>query len=54
MAPDVDIGGLARRTDGFTGADVETVCKKATLLAIDISAPNSQSGARVEPAFVVR
>jgi transitional endoplasmic reticulum ATPase len=34
LAPDVDIETLAGRADGFTGADVETLCKKATLLAI--------------------
>ena len=34
LAPDVDIEELARRADGLTGADLETLCKKATLLAI--------------------
>ncbi len=34
LAPDVDIDGLAARTEGFTGADIESACKKATLLAI--------------------
>jgi transitional endoplasmic reticulum ATPase len=34
VAPDVDIMDLARRAEGLTGADLETVCKKATLLAI--------------------
>jgi transitional endoplasmic reticulum ATPase len=34
LAPDVDIEALAGRAEGFTGADVETLCKKATLLAI--------------------
>src|SRR6202795_531504 len=34
LAPDVDIDALAGRAEGFTGADVETLCKKATLLAI--------------------
>src|SRR4029450_93612 len=33
-AEDVDVATIARRTDGFTGADVESVCKKAALLAI--------------------
>jgi transitional endoplasmic reticulum ATPase len=31
---DVDVDELAARTDGFTGADLESLCKKATLLAI--------------------
>ena len=48
MASDVDIVELARRADGLTGADLETLCKKATLLAI----AEFQSGARGRP-FVV-
>ena len=42
LASDVDIADLARRTGGLTGADLETLCKKATLLAI----AEFQSGAR--------
>jgi len=34
LAADVDAADLARRMDGLTGADIESVCKKATLLAI--------------------
>jgi transitional endoplasmic reticulum ATPase len=34
LASDVAIDGLAAQMDGFTGADIESVCKKATLLAI--------------------
>jgi len=49
LAPDVDIDALAGRADGFTGADVETLCKKATLLAI----AEFQSGVRGR-SFVVR
>ena len=48
IAADVDIVELARRADGLTGADLETLCKKATLLAI----AEYQSGARGGP-FVV-
>ena len=48
LAPDVDIEALAGRAEGFTGADVETLCKKATLLAI----AEYQRGARDRP-FVV-
>jgi len=48
VAPDVDIASLARQADGLTGADLETLCKKATLLAI----AEFQSGARGRP-FVV-
>jgi transitional endoplasmic reticulum ATPase len=34
LASDVTLDELAARTDGFTGADIESACKKATLLAI--------------------
>lgn len=34
MARDVDLGSLARETEGFTGADIEAICRKATILAI--------------------
>ena len=48
MAPDVDLEELARRADGLTGADLEALGKKATLLAI----AEFQRGARGKP-FVV-
>jgi transitional endoplasmic reticulum ATPase len=47
-AADVDVADLAARAEGFTGADLETLCKKATLLAI----ADYQRGARSGP-FVV-
>jgi len=31
----VDLAELARRTEGMTGADVESACKKAMLVAIE-------------------
>src|SRR5204863_2379931 len=34
LARDFDVDDLARRTDDLTGADIESLCKKATLLAI--------------------
>jgi transitional endoplasmic reticulum ATPase len=34
LAADVDLADLAGRTDGFTGADLESLCKRAALLAI--------------------
>jgi transitional endoplasmic reticulum ATPase len=34
LAPDVEIPELAERTQDFTGADLESLCKKAALLAI--------------------
>jgi transitional endoplasmic reticulum ATPase len=49
LAADVEIDELARRTDGLTGADLESLCKKATLLAI----AEYQKGARGAP-FLVR
>jgi len=35
LAKDVDLAELARRTEGMTGADVESACKKAMLVAIE-------------------
>jgi transitional endoplasmic reticulum ATPase len=35
LAGDVDLAELARRTEGRTGADIESACKKAMLVAID-------------------
>jgi transitional endoplasmic reticulum ATPase len=49
LAPDVDIDALAQRTDDLTGADIESLCKKAALLAI----AEYQNGLRTAP-FVVR
>src|SRR6202023_434045 len=34
LSPDVDFDDFARRMDGVTGADIESLCKKAALLAI--------------------
>ena len=34
LAADVDMAELISRMDGFTGADIESLCKKATLSAI--------------------
>ena len=34
LAKDVDLDAIGARTEGFTGADLESLCKKATLLAI--------------------
>ncbi|HWH29980.1 MAG TPA: ATP-dependent metallopeptidase FtsH/Yme1/Tma family protein [Mycobacteriales bacterium] len=34
LAPDVDLGHLARRTPGFTGADLASVVNEAALLAV--------------------
>jgi transitional endoplasmic reticulum ATPase len=48
LADDVDIEELARLSDGSTGADLESACKKAALLAIAEFA-----GARSAAAFAV-
>ena len=34
MAPDVDLGALAKRTPGFLGADLENVLNEAAILAV--------------------
>jgi len=50
LAPDVDLDEFARLTEGFTGADLESLCKKATLSAI----VEFQHGPRVSPFAVSR
>src|ERR1700716_4307974 len=50
LAPDVEVDELAARTEGLTGADVESLCKKATLLAI----AQLQHGMRLAPFVVHR
>ena len=49
LATDVNLEALASELDCATGADIESLCKKATLLAIS----KYQEGAHAEP-FVVR
>ena len=49
LAPDVDLEAMAAQMEGSTGADIESLCKKATLLAI----ANFQGGAQ-GAAFIVR
>ena len=34
LAPEVDLGGLAERTEGLVGADIEGLCRQAAMLAI--------------------
>ena len=50
LASDVDFDQFAGQTDGLTGADIESVCKKATLAAI----AEFQDGARRAPLVVSR
>jgi transitional endoplasmic reticulum ATPase len=50
LAPDVDFAELAARMDGLTGADIESLCKKATLTAI----VEFQHAARREPFVVAK
>ncbi len=50
LASDFDFGEFAARMEGFTGADIESLCKKATLLAI----AEFQDGTRPAPFTVLR
>ncbi len=50
LASDVDFEEFAARMEGFTGADIESLCKKATLLAI----VEFQDGSRLAPFIVLR
>ncbi|MGC2369182.1 MAG: AAA family ATPase [Candidatus Sulfotelmatobacter sp.] len=50
LASDVDFEDFGHRTAGLTGADIESVCKKATLLAI----VEFQDGTRPAPFTVLR
>src|SRR3984957_8265284 len=50
LAPDVDMAELVSRTEGLTGSDIESLCKKATLLAI----AEFQDGTRGAPFVVLR
>ncbi len=50
LSPDVNFDEFAGRIEGFTGADIESLCKKAALMAI----AELQSGARVAPLVVSR
>jgi len=50
LASDIDFDDFAVRTEGFTGADIESLCKKATLNAI----AEFQEGIRVKPFVVLR
>jgi len=50
LGPDVDFEEFADRMEGHTGADIESLCKKATLSAI----VEFQDGKRVAPFVVLR
>jgi transitional endoplasmic reticulum ATPase len=50
LAPDVDFDEFAGRMEGFTSADIESLCKKATLTAI----AEFQDRTRVAPFVVLR
>jgi transitional endoplasmic reticulum ATPase len=49
LMPDFDFEEFAGRMEGSTGADIESMCKKATLLAI----AELQDGTRVPPLIVL-
>jgi transitional endoplasmic reticulum ATPase len=50
LAPDVDFNEFAEQMEDFTGADIESLCKKATLSAI----VEFQNGTRRVPLIVLR
>src|SRR6202795_3402783 len=50
LAPDVDFEDFAGRMEGLTGADIESLCKKATLSAI----AEFQDGTRPWPLLVFK
>jgi transitional endoplasmic reticulum ATPase len=50
LAPDVDFNEFAEQVEDFTGADIESLCKKATLSAI----VEFQNGTRRAPLVVLR
>src|ERR1700730_2345938 len=50
LSPDIDFDDFDRRMEGVTGADIESLCKKAALLAI----AELQSRARFAPQTVLR
>ena len=50
LAADIDFEDFASRTEGLTGADIESLCKKATLTAI----AEFQDGTRGAPLVVLR
>ena len=50
LASDVDFEDFAARMEGLTGADIESLCKKATLSAV----AEFQDGTRAAPLLVLR
>jgi transitional endoplasmic reticulum ATPase len=34
LSPDVDVANLAKRTEGYVGADIEAICREAAMLAL--------------------
>ena len=55
LGDDVDLDDVAARTEGFTGADLELVCKKAAILALeaggDRAAGSPITGAHLQEAI---
>jgi ATP-dependent 26S proteasome regulatory subunit len=50
LTSEVDFDEIAARMEGSTGADIESLCKKATLLAI----AEFEDGTRLPPFVVLR
>jgi transitional endoplasmic reticulum ATPase len=34
LSPEVEVGKLAERTEGYVGADIEAICREAAMLAL--------------------
>ncbi|MFB6122576.1 MAG: AAA family ATPase [Haloferacaceae archaeon] len=55
LADDVDVDGLVARTDGYTGADLEAVCREAALRAVEDVAeryPGPEANAHADEVVV--
>ncbi|MCB9362748.1 CDC48 family AAA ATPase [Candidatus Woesearchaeota archaeon] len=53
LAEDLDMDDLAHRTNGFTGADIEVLCKEAAMRALRPWMPSLQDQAEKVPANVL-
>jgi transitional endoplasmic reticulum ATPase len=43
LSEDVDLAGLAARTDGYTGSDIEAVVREAGMLALEAALDGASS-----------
>lgn len=49
LGPEVDLGGIADRTEGWTGAELELVCKRAAILAFEEAGRETTGTFRIAP-----